>query len=175
MFKSMKQSGQATHILALWSPVLAQMALIFFFSAQPAGTPVLQRFPFTAEIGHFGGYALLSLLFYRALAGGLGRWSARAAGGAVLCAVLYGFSDELHQYFVPGREPSWADLLVDGAGAAAAVGACRLLIYFREKFARTKAAHRCAAVAENGANGEAGKHYSGQGEDGNPNFRRSSF
>lgn len=31
-------------------------------------------------------------------------------------ALLYGLSDEIHQYFVPGREFSWMDLLADGAG-----------------------------------------------------------
>ena len=142
----MKQS--AKHLLSLWSPVLAQMALIFFFSAQPADTPVLQKFPFAADIEHFGAYALLSLLLYRALAGGFRQWSTRAAVGAVLCAVLYGCSDELHQYFVPGREPAWSDVLVDGAGAAAAAGACRLIVYFREKLARARAEGRPVSHGE---------------------------
>ncbi|MCK5540401.1 MAG: VanZ family protein [Deltaproteobacteria bacterium] len=31
-------------------------------------------------------------------------------------ALIYGLSDEIHQYFVPGREFSWMDLLADGAG-----------------------------------------------------------
>ncbi|MCD6268587.1 MAG: VanZ family protein, partial [Deltaproteobacteria bacterium] len=30
--------------------------------------------------------------------------------------LLYGLSDEIHQYYVPNREFSWMDLLADGAG-----------------------------------------------------------
>ena len=31
-------------------------------------------------------------------------------------ALIYGLSDEIHQYYVPNREFSWMDLLADGAG-----------------------------------------------------------
>jgi VanZ family protein len=31
-------------------------------------------------------------------------------------ALIYGLSDEAHQYYVPNREFSWMDLLADGAG-----------------------------------------------------------
>jgi VanZ family protein len=31
-------------------------------------------------------------------------------------ALIYGLSDEFHQYYVPNREFSWMDLLADGAG-----------------------------------------------------------
>ncbi len=30
--------------------------------------------------------------------------------------ILYGISDEFHQSFVPGRQPSWHDVLADGVG-----------------------------------------------------------
>ncbi len=37
---------------------------------------------------------------------------------AIVCASLYGVTDELHQYFVPGRACDPADWLVDTCGAA---------------------------------------------------------
>ncbi|MDP6519559.1 MAG: VanZ family protein [Planctomycetota bacterium] len=37
--------------------------------------------------------------------------------GVVLFVVAYGFIDELHQSFVPGRSPSFFDVLSDGVGA----------------------------------------------------------
>lgn len=37
---------------------------------------------------------------------------------AIACASLYGITDELHQYFVPGRACDPADWLVDTCGAA---------------------------------------------------------
>ncbi|MEW5785703.1 MAG: VanZ family protein [Bacillota bacterium] len=129
----MQRYRQYRRVLLLWLPVLLQAALIFFFSAQPAGSPVLNRFPFTGVIGHGAGYALLALLLYRALTGGLRRWSTRLAACAFSMALLYGVSDELHQAFVPGRQLSGLDLLVDGAGAAATLVAVRVGIAVRDR------------------------------------------
>ena len=47
--------------------------------------------------------------------------TASAAFGAVALAVLYGFTDELHQSFVPGRVADIADLIADGVGATVTV------------------------------------------------------
>jgi VanZ family protein len=49
------------------------------------------------------------------------RWSVAVA--AVVACVLFGYSDEFHQRFVPGRQYDLKDLLADGLGAAAAAGA----------------------------------------------------
>ncbi|NLM23759.1 MAG: VanZ family protein [Firmicutes bacterium] len=104
----------------LWSPVVIQMALIFYFSHQPSRSPVLDWFPLPFSLGHFLGYALLGALLYRAFAGGLSfSWNAAAAGRSLLISLLYAFSDEFHQLFVPGRDASFLDILLDGAGAAA--------------------------------------------------------
>ena len=47
----------------------------------------------------------------------------------VICiTVLYGLSDEIHQYFVPNRSSSVYDLLADTLGAFLAVGLRLLLI-----------------------------------------------
>lgn len=35
---------------------------------------------------------------------------------AIIIAVLYGISDEFHQFFVPGRDSSISDVLTDSAG-----------------------------------------------------------
>ncbi len=46
---------------------------------------------------------------------------------ALLLALIYAASDEFHQSFVPGRHPSWVDVLgFDGGGALIALG----LAYF---------------------------------------------
>lgn len=44
---------------------------------------------------------------------------------ALLICVLYAISDEVHQIFVPGREPGVKDVLIDSAGAGIGI-----LIYF---------------------------------------------
>lgn len=38
---------------------------------------------------------------------------------AFLTAVCYATSDEIHQYFVPGRSGRWQDVLIDSAGVCA--------------------------------------------------------
>lgn len=125
--------GRFYKLLIYWLPVFIQMGLIFYFSHQPGGSPALEKFPFSTVIGHFGGYALLAFLLYRALDRSPERPDIMAARNAVLLAVLYGISDELHQLFVPGRNPSILDLGVDALGALAAVLLYRFLAAARRR------------------------------------------
>ena len=92
------------------------MVLIFLFSAQPSlevglGTPefVLRK------LVHFGEYALLSLLWWRAFEPGLG--PRRAALVGFLISSGYAATDELHQTFVEDRNGNPVDWLIDSAGA----------------------------------------------------------
>lgn len=48
--------------------------------------------------------------------------------GYLVC-FLYGASDELHQYFSPGRAPLVRDVFIDGAGSAVGMIAVLLLIF----------------------------------------------
>jgi len=115
-------------LLGLWIPVLIQMGLIFYFSAQPAGSPTLERFPLPPDLGHLGGYGLLSLLLYRAFNRSLFGWSIRPARNTLLVNLLYALSDELHQMFVPGRTPAVSDLVIDAAGVILALLFIRLVV-----------------------------------------------
>lgn len=105
-----------------WTAVVAWMAVIFFLSSRsrlpllPLGwAEALQD-----VAGHFAAYAVLA---------GLLAWALSGAGAAhplwwsFALALLYAFSDEFHQSFVPGRHPDVFDILTDAAGAA-----CMLLI-----------------------------------------------
>ena len=59
------------------------------------------------------GYGLLALAYWYGL-----RFQKRRWWLALLFAILYAISDEFHQSFVPGRHPSWVDVLgFDGGGA----------------------------------------------------------
>lgn len=127
-------------LLRRWGPAVLQAALIFFFSHQPSDSAVITAFPLAGWLGHLGGYGLLALLLYRGMIGNLRTWSFRAAPLVLLLAVLYGVSDELHQSFVPGREPSAADILVDGLGALLALGAIRLYAQAGQRYRRKNAA-----------------------------------
>ncbi len=114
-------------LLARWSPAIAVMAVIFVASATPGeDLPDAGRFDLLFKKGgHFLGYALLGAAYLRALAWRRGP-TIRDAGMAILMAVLYAASDELHQRFTPGRTPAVSDVLLDGVGAAVGAAAwCR--------------------------------------------------
>jgi VanZ family protein len=98
------------------------MAFIFMISSRASWGQVSQ---IPDWMTHGAGYAVLSVLACRALAGGLGQpVTARVALFAVVIATLYGVTDEMHQAFVPGRTADAWDVLKDMAGAAAAALAC---------------------------------------------------
>src|SRR6185295_16220706 len=67
--------------------------------------------------GHFLGYALLGAACLRGLAWRRGP-ARRDLEVAILMALLYAASDEIHQRFTPGRTPAVSDVLLDGVGAA---------------------------------------------------------
>ena len=104
----------------VWLPPLILMALIFLLSAQPSLNSGLGL---ADEIGrkvvHFGEYALLAYLWWRALRT---RMSSRTASLVALAITsAYAGTDELHQTFVHGRHGTPVDWLIDTAGAALAM------------------------------------------------------
>ena len=107
-----------------WLPPLVLMATIYFLSAQPDLTTGLGTFDLIGrKLVHAGTYALLCVLWWRALRAPLGQRSALAAALAV--SVAYAVSDELHQTTVQGRNGSPLDVAIDSLGAAGAAAALR--------------------------------------------------
>jgi VanZ family protein len=103
-----------------WLPLIAWMGLIFWFSSrpQPLDLPEPWLETLTAKTGHAIGYAVLALLWRRALASCRATPGKSALALAFLLTVLYAISDEYHQTFVPGRNGNLADVLIDALGAA---------------------------------------------------------
>jgi VanZ family protein len=101
----------------LWLPPLALMGVIFALSAQPSldsGLGVIDQIG--RKLIHFGEYALLCFLWWRALASVT--TPRRAALLAFLITSGYAATDEFHQTFVEGRHGNAVDWLIDSAGAA---------------------------------------------------------
>ena len=79
----------------------------------PSGLPQIQDI-----IGHFMVYGVLAALLWWALRGVGVR---RPLLWALAVTVLYSFTDEFHQSFVPNRHPDVFDLATDLAGAVTAL------------------------------------------------------
>ena len=105
--------SKPVRLLALWGPPVALMALIFAFSGMSSDVEERAWWDVALRKGiHFGEYALLCALLFRALRGRLAlAWT---------LTVLYAVSDELHQTFVDGRVGTPRDVLIDAAGALVA-------------------------------------------------------
>jgi VanZ family protein len=103
--------------LDLWLPPFVLMGVIFAMSAQPSldsGLGVVDQIG--RKLIHFGEYALLCFLWWRALASVTS--PRRAALLAFVLASGYAITDEFHQTFVEGRHGNGLDWLIDSAGAA---------------------------------------------------------
>jgi VanZ family protein len=114
--------------LFLWGPVLAHMACMFFLSS----ISYVGDMPghLSDKTVHFLVYGLLGFLILRALGGGsLSGMTPLRALVAVLLTGLYGVTDEIHQMFVPGRNPDVLDVVADTLGAAGAVALLSVLRY----------------------------------------------
>lgn len=137
-------------MLMAWTPCVLWMALIFAMSAmtgevsgEQSGQIVrllLTLFPGLGDSAqtlgvivrkgaHMTEYAVLFLLYRRALKIS----GARYAGGAAFAmAVCYAATDEFHQLFVSGRGPSPVDVMIDACGALIAWGICTAVTQIRK-------------------------------------------
>ena len=126
-----------------WLPVVAWMALIFSASSDTKSAQRSSRileplirwlFPdlhpdqvwllvlFFRKCAHLTVYAVLAILLWRAMrtiSTQVTGWSWRVARNAWLMLVAYAITDEVHQAFVPNRQGSPWDVLIDSIGGAA--------------------------------------------------------
>ncbi|MEZ4650564.1 MAG: VanZ family protein [Candidatus Eisenbacteria bacterium] len=106
--------------LYAWLPFLLLEATVIFFSSRP-GSSIHLPFARVDKVLHFGEYAALGFLLYRALRmSGGGRREAVVSTLALIA--LLGLGDEAFQSRIPGRDSSiydwFADLLGGSAGVA---------------------------------------------------------
>lgn len=139
MIRCEPMEGKRTYLnaAASWLLVVGWAAVIFFMSANTGdaldhgNSLVAQAAQWlkglqarilppgvdaVSPLAHLCEYAVLGALLANAW-----RWRLAlpwATWAAVLCASLYGITDEIHQIFVPGRVADPLDWLVDTCGAA---------------------------------------------------------
>ncbi len=100
-----------------WLPVYLYAVMIFIYSGQSQislAPPIFQG----DKLLHLLEYALLAYLLARAAKNSsVLRLRIHFRIFAIGVTVIYGISDEFHQYFVPGRHAEALDILADTAGA----------------------------------------------------------
>ncbi len=113
--------SKPAYLLRYWLPIIIYCVLIFFQSANP--TPVsMPKFLLFDKLLHFAAYAFLGAMFLRALRTlPLKNRPVLILSLSILLSTLYGFSDELHQHFVPARQADLWDALADMLGSVAGV------------------------------------------------------
>jgi VanZ family protein len=94
------------------------MGVIFYMSSK---TGVTVWSPMT-YVAHFAEYLVLGALLCVALRTSTPMRPSTTLAVALVIASLYGVSDEIHQAFVPTRQPDVLDWFIDTLGASAACG-----------------------------------------------------
>lgn len=125
-------------IVISWTIVILWMALIFNLSSQPAvesnklskgvtkvivetARKVAPNTSFDVnkfnhilrKNAHFFAYLILGILIMNAMR----RSGIKSIKAVLLICIIYAISDEIHQYYVPGRGPLVKDVLIDSVGA----------------------------------------------------------
>ncbi len=110
-------SNSSLFCFLVWLPTVAYCGLIFYLSSQEIPIKV-SLFAMQDKAIHFMEYGILSVLFFISLRKSTPGYNIKAiAILAIIFSGLYGVSDEVHQYFVPGRESSIGDVTANLIGA----------------------------------------------------------
>ncbi|MHB9112131.1 MAG: VanZ family protein [Thermoleophilia bacterium] len=111
-----KHISSSWRVALPWLSVIAWAALIFFLSAQPNLKTDLGIWDLILRKGaHMVEFAVLCLLLWNAIRQTV-TVSFAALAFAVAISLLYAFSDEFHQRFVPGRSGALRDVAFDAIG-----------------------------------------------------------
>ena len=109
-----------------WLPLIAYCVFIYIQSSYPSPQR-LPSFEFSDKLLHFGAYAVMGVLFYRAYQTLPFKANIQLVVLlSMISASLYGVSDEIHQSFVPYRDGSFLDVIADVLGAV-----CGVYVYHR--------------------------------------------
>ena len=104
------------------------------FSLSENQTEFIKRYAvvIVRKAAHFSEYALLGF-FISAVCLSFSKSNGFTALISWICGTLYAVSDEIHQYFVPGRSCQLSDMLLDSAGVFTGIVFCILCVYIYKK------------------------------------------
>jgi len=105
-----------------WMPSLLMAIVIFVLSSFSLNCFSSARIVNIDKIIHVLVYALFALLIRRSFMYSRNEFLNKYANsGAIICAVVFGMSDEFHQYFVPERYACFYDVCANTLGAVLSV------------------------------------------------------
>lgn len=117
------------NFLLCWVPVIIYCMIIYIQSSQPMPEYLPVVFGMD-KMFHFFAYAVLSALFFRAL----NTFKIKVNNellvvlASIVAAVLYGITDEIHQYYVISRVADIVDVVADILGSIFGVYSYRFLV-----------------------------------------------
>ncbi len=113
-----RQTSKIRKIFFYWAPVIFYCSLIVYLSSLSNPSQNLPSFfsGLSDKLVHGVEYGILGILLYRAIQHTT--QISQSIGMAFFCAVIFGISDELHQWYVPHRHADIWDVVADASGAA---------------------------------------------------------
>lgn len=92
--------------------------MIFLFSSRSVieTTEIYWQDFIVKKTAHLTEFAILAILLYRALLSEKVK-KEKIIFWTLAFSIIYAFSDEFHQSFIPGREPRLRDVAIDGFGS----------------------------------------------------------
>ena len=99
--------------ISLAIAILIAITIFYFSSTQSGGVASSVSFPLKSVIYHIGIFFLLCLFLMIAMSKGK---STDWMFFAIILSFFYGLTDELHQFFVPGRHTALRDVLYNTVG-----------------------------------------------------------
>ena len=118
--------SRSAYLVRYWLPPVLYAAFIFFLSSVP-GRKYLYPFSSADKVLHLVEYAVLGYLITRAF-GYNSSGKKRLFVRSFAVCLLYGLSDEFHQWFVPYRVVSFMDMLANVTGSLLGIG-----IYIKQR------------------------------------------
>ncbi len=123
-----RRTGRIVDDLRHWLPALGYVAMLYWLSSRPElGTGASdQLVRLAANLYHIPLYAGLGFFLLQVIARGQALATRRWLRAALTFAVTAAFAalDEWHQAFVPHRDASFSDFLLDLAGVAGLLLIC---------------------------------------------------
>lgn len=111
------------NIIKYWLPVCIYASFIFFLSSisHPPQPPGISNIPFFEKIEHLFLYFGFGLILYTAINHSNNLFFRKfPTQMSIFIGTLYGITDEIHQFFVPYRDTSALDAVIDGCGVVLA-------------------------------------------------------